>query len=230
MSENINIFKIRQRDASLGYKYDIQMFRMLSRSLRDWISSSYSELNISELFYRIFKNECHDHHSCHSKNLDFRSSDQSLFHPVYHDETLLNSMIVNEEVLRNHCERIQLSKLIALSDSSSRMLRILRKSDREEDMIVIINVSRLLVMGVLFNRTTTFAEKFDMKLWKEHLLSGLQFANYNYWVVYRWISAEYIECYISESCLREACDSLDIDEWSGFSFTIFTDCSRWKQF
>ncbi|KAE8390739.1 hypothetical protein BDV23DRAFT_172180 [Aspergillus alliaceus] len=31
--------------------------------------------------------------------------------------------------------------------------------------------------------------------------AGLQYANSNYWVVYRWIPAEYIELYISESFL-----------------------------
>ncbi|OJD10299.1 hypothetical protein ACJ73_09846 [Blastomyces percursus] len=92
-------------------------------SLRDRTPSSYPEPDTPELFYRAFKDGCHGHHS---KDLGFRSSDQPLSYPVYHDGTLLNSMVVDEEVLRNHCEGTQPSNLIALSDSPSRILNILR--------------------------------------------------------------------------------------------------------
>ncbi|OJD23731.1 hypothetical protein ACJ73_04917 [Blastomyces percursus] len=210
MSENMNILKIRLRDARFGYRHYVAALRTLSGSLKDRTFGHYPEPDTPELLYRAFENGCHGRHS---KELGFRSSDQPLSHPVYHDGTLLDSMIVDEEVLRNHCERIQPSNLIALSDSPSRILKIiqaLRYPDMDRDMIAVINTSRLLAMGVLFNRTTTFAEKFGMELWKVDLPTGLQYANYNYWVAYRWIPAECIECYISGSCLREACDRLGI--------------------
>ncbi|PKX94920.1 uncharacterized protein P174DRAFT_119703 [Aspergillus novofumigatus IBT 16806] len=170
------------------------------------------ELDTPEFLYRAFKGGCHGRHS---PELGFRSSNQPLTSPSYHDGTLLDSSLVDKDALRNQCEGSQPSDLIALSASPSRVLKILRKwgyHDRAGDMIAVINVSKLLAMGVLFNRTTTLAKSLGMNLRTECQLTGLQFANPNYWVAYRWIPAECIELYISEPFLQEACDSRGIGE------------------
>ncbi|KAL6237466.1 hypothetical protein BDW75DRAFT_228657 [Aspergillus navahoensis] len=182
LSEKTDILNIRLRDASLGYQTDIETLQMLNSCIPD-------------LFYRAFKCGSHGRHSV---ELGFRSSNQPLT-PVYHDGTLLNSLLVNKGSLTNQCEGNQPSDLIALSDSPSRVLRIIRAwdySDKEGDMIAVINVSKLLAMQVLFDRTTTLAEKLGMRLWDRQWRTGLQYANFNYWVAYRWIPAECIECYI----------------------------------
>ncbi|PYI19099.1 hypothetical protein BO99DRAFT_146368 [Aspergillus violaceofuscus CBS 115571] len=215
LSERTDILNARLRDASLGYQTDIETLRMLNRYLISQAHSKpmeYPESDTPELFYRAFK--C-GNHGRHSVELGFRSSNQPLTPPAYHDGTLLNSLLVNKDSLTNQCEGNLPSDLIALSDSPSRVLNILKRwghSDREGEMIAVINVSKLLAMQVLFNRTTTLAEKLGMNLWNRHRATGLQYANPNYWVAYRWIPAECIECYVSEIVLRKACDSRGIDE------------------
>lgn len=70
------------------------------------------------------------------------------------------------------------------------------------DVIVVINVSKLLATRVLFSRATTLAQKLDIEVWAPSRLKGLYWANANYWVAYRWIPAESTEFYISVSFLR----------------------------
>lgn len=72
-------------------------------------------------------------------------------------------------------------------------------------MVAVINVQKLLAMKVLFNRTTTLAEKLGMKTWSPSQPRGISWANPNYWVAYRWLPAECIQSYISVASLRDAC-------------------------
>lgn len=219
-TEKINIVNTRLRDASLTYHNDIETLRMLNSSLihRDFSRrKDYPESDTPELLYRAFKDSCHGRHD---HDLGFRSSRQPLTSPSYHNGTLLDSSLVDKDSLRNQCEGgNQPSDLIALSDSPSRILRLLKGwgfLDREGDMIAVISVSKLLAMGVLFNRTTALANSLGMDLRKGHRPPGLQYANSNYWVSYRWIPAECIECYISENFLQKACDSHGIGTWPAF--------------
>lgn len=208
-SEMKKIIKTRLRDASLTYQNDIETLSMLNRFLINRTFSrpkDHPEPDTPELLYRAFKGECW---SRHSQDLGFRSSNQPLTPPSYHEGTLLDSSLVGEDALRNQCKGKQPSDLIALSDSPLRILKIIKGwgfKDREGNMIAVINVSKLLGMGVLFNRTTTLAKSLDMALRTAGRPTGLQYANYNYWIAYRWIPAECIEFYISESVLQTACN------------------------
>ena len=221
LSEKAEIVKIRLRDASLTYQNDIETLRMFNRFLRDRNFSppkDYPESNTPELLYRAFKGGCHGRHG---QDLGFRSSNQPLTSPSYHNGTLLDSSLVDRDALRNQCEGGQPSGLIALSDSPSRILRIIGgwgSRDSNGDMIAVISVPKLLRMGVLFNRTTTLAKSLGMDLQTACRPTGLQYANSNYWVAYRWIPAESIEFYISEPFLQKACDSHGISEWPSLDF------------
>jgi hypothetical protein len=77
-------------------------------------------------------------------------------------------------------------------------------------MIAVIDVSKLLAMRVLFCRTTTLAAKLGMGTWTPSRMNGLNWANPNYWVAYRWIPAECIEFCISMKSLRRACEEQNI--------------------
>ena len=50
---------------------------------------------------------------------------------------------------------------------------------------------------------------------------GVQYANPNYWVAYRWVPAECIEFYISLSFLRKACEIRGIGTWPSIHFQHF---------
>ncbi|OJJ53533.1 hypothetical protein ASPSYDRAFT_94733 [Aspergillus sydowii CBS 593.65] len=215
LSERKKIVKTRLRDARLAYQHDIETLRMLSGFLMTRTFSrpkDYPEPDTPEVLYRAFKGACH---SRHSKDLGFRSSNQPLTFPSYHNGTLLDSSLVDEDALRTQCEGGKPSDLIALSDSPSRIFNITQGWDFEDmkgDMIAVINVSKLLRMGVLFNRTTTLAKSLDMALRTARQPGGVQYANPNYWVAYRWVPAECIEFYISLSFLRKACEIRGIGE------------------
>ncbi|KAB8257963.1 hypothetical protein BDV32DRAFT_76654 [Aspergillus pseudonomiae] len=136
--------------------------------------------------------------------------------PCHHKGTLCDSLLVNEEVLRTYCERSQPSDLIAMSDSPARILRIVARwgsSYERGDMIAVINPSKLLAFKVLFNRTTTLAEELRVDLWAKDRATGLQWANKNYWVAYRWIPAECIEFCISPTSLTRACETHKIGRY-----------------
>lgn len=216
LTEKIKIANIRLRDASLTYHIDIETLRMLNRSLTCPTLSrpkDYPESDTPELLYRAFKSSCHGRHD---QDLGFRSSRQPLTSPFHHNGTLLESSLVDKDALRNQCGGDQPSDLIALSDSPSRILKLLKGwglSDRKGDMIAVISVSKLLAMGVLFNRTTALANSLGMDLRTRHRPLGLKYANSNYWVAYRWVPAECIECYISEHLLLKACNNHGVGAW-----------------
>jgi hypothetical protein len=92
------------------------------------------------------------------------------------------------------------------------MSKVIRKwdyRDRAGDMIAVTNASKLLAMGILFNRTIALAKSLGMNLRTECQPTGLQFTNPNYWVA---VPAECIELYTSQPFLRKACDSRGIGE------------------
>ncbi|KAE8376650.1 hypothetical protein BDV26DRAFT_231146 [Aspergillus bertholletiae] len=66
-----------------------------------------------------------------------------------------NCGLVDETTSRNHCEKLGPSDLIALSDSPSRVINFTKDWSTGRKSIAVIDVSKLLAMGVLFNRTTT---------------------------------------------------------------------------
>jgi len=168
---------------------------MLSKTLitQNLVSFKESpEPDTPAFLYRAFRDGAHTRHD---RMLGFRCSRQPITMPYYHTGTLLSSQLVDQEVLENHCEGCNPSDLIALADSPSRILKIIATwdfDDRGGDRIAVINVPKLL-----FNRTSTLAKSLGMKLWTPVQPTGLQFANENYWVAYRWIPAECIERYIS---------------------------------
>ncbi|KAL4904041.1 hypothetical protein BDW74DRAFT_185746 [Aspergillus multicolor] len=215
LSKMRKIVKTRLGDARLAYRNDIETLCMLNKFLISRTFSppkDYPEPDTPELLYRAFKGGCR---SRHGQNLGSRSSNQPLTSPSYHEGTLLDSSLVDEVALRNQCEGDQPSDLIALSDSLSRISKVIAGwdfNDRAGKMIAVINVSNLLAMGVLFNRTTTLAESLGMALRTRRLPTGFQYANSNYWVAYRWVPAECIEFYISEPFLRKAYDIRGIGE------------------
>lgn len=125
MSDEIKIVKTRLRDASLAHQNDRESLHMLGRFLRDRTYSrpkDYPESDTPELLYRAFKGRCHGRHD---QDLGFRSSNQHLTSPSYHNGTLLDSSLVDKDTLRNQCEGDQPSDIIALSDSPSRILKII---------------------------------------------------------------------------------------------------------
>jgi len=180
------------------------------------IDAQYEELDTPELLFRAFKSNSHTHHS---KELGFRCSDQVLTPPDYEAKTLQYSSMINLETFRDHCENtVKPSSLIAMSDSPIRILNITRTWDfkhMEGDIIAVINTTKLLGTGVLFNRTTTLAKHFGVQLRTATNPGGLHYANPNYWVAYRWIPAECIERYVSISTLRGLCEKKGIGKHAG---------------
>lgn len=121
-------------------------------------------------------------------------------------------------MLRNQCEGSNPSKFIALSDSPTRILNIIKAwtfKDLDGDVIAVINSSKLIKMGVLFNRTTTLAGHLGLSLRRKANPNGLSYANENYWVAYRWIPAECIERYLTISALRTACEERGFGTYVG---------------
>jgi hypothetical protein len=92
-----------------------------------------------------------------------------------------------------------------MSDSPERILQFVKHpsfKDLEGDIIAFINVKKLRAMKVLFNRTTTLAERLGIEAWARSRQRGISYINRNYWVAYRWVPAECIELYISVQSLR----------------------------
>lgn len=57
-------------------------------------------------------------------------------------------------------------------------------------MISVISASKHLAMGVLFNWSTALANSLDMGLRTGRRPLGLEYANFDYWVSYRWVLFE----------------------------------------
>ncbi|ODM19087.1 hypothetical protein SI65_05704 [Aspergillus cristatus] len=208
LSQKIKNIKVRKKDATLTKSVDIKSLRMLNETLISRNLASLKEPpepDTPEILYRAFRDGAHTRHD---RMLGFRCFRQPITMPYYHTGTLLSSQLVDQRDLRNHCEGCNPSDLIALSDSPSRILKFITNwdfRDRGGDRIAVINVQKLLAMGVLFNRTSTLAKSLGMELWTPIQPTGLQYANENYWIAYRWIPAECIERYISISSLEMAC-------------------------
>lgn len=205
--ERIRNVRVRLSDARLTYDADICTLQMLNGALMNGNIGQQPDVpeeDTPEILYRVFSENSHTRYD---KHLGFRCSKQPLTSP-YGAQSLQASGLMDAEMLRNHCEGNQPSELIALSDSPWRIFNIIKLwdiKDETEKNVAVISVSKLLAMGVLFNRTTTLAESLGIALKRKNRPDGLQYANQNYWVAYRWIPAECIEFYTSISDLRTIC-------------------------
>ncbi|PYH78428.1 hypothetical protein BO82DRAFT_156603 [Aspergillus uvarum CBS 121591] len=214
-SEKKRNIENRLADADLTLPMDRGILKRLNKKV---LGQSFDrlirpELDTPSVFYRAFQPTSH---SRYDPDLGFRSSKQPLTIPCHHEGTLCDSRLVGEEVLRVHCERSQPSDLIAMSDSPARILKIVAGwgySDKQRGSIAVINMSKLLAFKVLFNRTTTLAKECRVGLWAENRDTGLQWANNNYWVAYRWIPVECIEFFISVATLERVCESHNIEQF-----------------
>jgi hypothetical protein len=208
LSERIRIINTRKADASLSYSVDLQTLRTLHKALLAGhfdLPRDFPEPDTPEVLYRVFRQSCYGRHD---KNLGFRSSRQPLTPPDLYAYVLDTGPLTDEEWLPKECEGNQPSDLIALSDSPSRIFDLVQSwdpSEREGDVVAVINVSKLLALDVAFNRTTTLNESLHADSATGNISNGLQFANSNDWVAYRWIPAECIERYTSIHSLRRAC-------------------------
>jgi hypothetical protein len=82
------------------------------------------------------------------------------------------------------------------------------------DVIAVLDVSRLIRMGVLSNHMIALAHSLGVQLRTKSHRDGLHFANPNYWVAYRWIPAECIERYILISAMRKIYKYKGIGMWT----------------
>ena len=206
LTERRGNLRTRLADARLTLPTDIitlnSIGRLLSQSSK---VSNRPESNTPDTFYRAIRS---DSYTRFDKQLGFRSSKQPFTLPSNHGGPLYESSLVDKDNLVNQCEGDQPSDLIAMSDSPARILRLIKSwdfNDLKGEMIAVINVKKLLAMKVLFNRTTTLAQRLGMKTWSPSQPRGISWANPNYWVAYRWVPAECIQSYISVASLREAC-------------------------
>ncbi|KAJ5100493.1 hypothetical protein N7456_006545 [Penicillium angulare] len=200
--------QVRLADSSLTFQADITTLHALNNLLLSRASENYvqPEPNTPEILYRAFRTGSY---SRFDKDLGFRSSRQPLTPPSNYDGPLEESSLVTYDILKNHCEGTKPSDLIAMSDSPARILKFVKAwdfKDMEGNMIAVINVSKLLAMRVLFNRTTTLCKKLGIEPWSRTSENGLSWVNRNYWVAYRWVPAECIEFCISIDALQEACN------------------------
>jgi hypothetical protein len=205
--ERTAIVRTRLADARLTLPTDITTLNSISRLLLSQSSkvSYWPESDTPDTFYRAIRS---DSYTRFDKQLGFRSSRQPFTLPSNHAGPLFESSLVDKGSLVNQCEGDQPSDLIAMSDSPARILRLIKSwdfNDLRGQMIAVINVQKLLAMKVLFNRTTTLAERLGMQTWSPSQPKGISWANSNYWVAYRWIPAECIQSYISVASLRDAC-------------------------
>lgn len=208
LPERIKRINVRLHDASLTFRADITALHTLSGLLlsRGPDNLIPPELDTPEVLYRAFRKSSHGRYD---KELGFRSSRQPFTTPSNYDGPLRESPLVTYDILKNHCEGSKPSDLIAMSDSPARILSFIKKTwkgDMEGDIIAVINVSKLLAMRVLFNRTTTLCDKLGIEAWSPVRQNGLSWVNRSYWVAYRWVPAECIEFYISIAALKKACN------------------------
>jgi hypothetical protein len=216
LSEKRRNIRNRLTDAGLTLPRDRKTPNTLSKVLLSQSPENLNrpEPNTPDIFYRAFRS---DSHSRYDKQLGFRSSNQPSTLPPNHGGPLHESLLVDKDVLKNHCEENRPSDLIAMSDSPARILRLIKHWDfnyPKEDMIAVVNVSKLLAMRVLFNRTITLAKKLDIETWAPSRPRGLSWVNPNYWVAYRWVPAECIEFCMSVASLRSACKKQKIGNLS----------------
>lgn len=215
LSEKERIMRIRQADANLTLSADTRTLSTLNKAVLKKFSDHLiqPEENTPDVFYRAFR---FGSYSRYDKDLGFRSSNQPFTLPSSYEGPLHESSLVDKDGLKNHCEGTRPSDLIAMSDSPARILRFVEHPDFNNlngKIIAVIDVSKLLAMRVLFCRTTTLADKLGMGTWtpsRTNLPNLLNWANPNYWVVYRWIPAECIKTYISVEHLQRACKEHNI--------------------
>ncbi|KAK2740399.1 hypothetical protein FQN57_006139 [Myotisia sp. PD_48] len=207
------IRSIRLNDAQLTYHTNLKTLQMLVEAVMDLplpnTEQDFPEADTPEVLYRAFNASCHTRYD---ERLGFRSSSAYLISPEYDAQTLEFSSLVDKESLRNHCDpgsNKRPSDLIALSDSPSRIFNFVPPKDKSNYRIAVINVRKLLSARVLFNRTRTVARSLNLKpCIKDGRVQpneGIEYISPNYWVAYRWIPAECIECSTTIGLLKQAC-------------------------
>lgn len=206
LTERRRNLRTRLADARLTLPTDIITLNSITSLLSQTSTvSNWPESDTPEIFFRAIRSGSKTRFD---KQLGFRSSRQPFTLPSNHSGPLCESSLVDKVSLVNQCEGDQPSDLIAMSDSPARILRFIKSWDFDDlrgEMIAVINVKKLLVMKVLFNRTTTLAKRLGMKTWAPSQPRGIKWANPNYWVAYRWIPADCIQSYVSVESLRRAC-------------------------
>lgn len=206
-TENCRCLELRKQDAFLTRKAHSWILSSLSCRLASKTSSSPSnnhEPGMPQLLLRAFHSGSH---TIHDEELGFISS-IVIAEPDFDATSLTDSLKISRGTLENHCQGSNHSELIALSDSLARILKIIctwNDKAKREGRIAIINTTKLKQMGVLFQRTTTLATRWEISLWNQANPGGLQYANDNYWVAYRWIPSQCIEGYTTPSDLQQYC-------------------------
>jgi hypothetical protein len=204
LHEEIRNVERRIKDILLTRDDEIGSLRALNRYLLSQAShalvrAEFPEKNTPELFFRvIWKNKGYTRFD---KDFGFRSSNP-LAPPDFQSPTLLQSPFLDADMLQTQCSGNGSSSLIGLFGNPLRLLNYTRKfalSDLESCCVAVIDASKLIQLGVLFNRTTTLADHLGRENYGE---DGLQYAHRDYWVAYRWVPAESILRYISLTQLQ----------------------------
>ncbi|KAK4074646.1 hypothetical protein Purlil1_12902 [Purpureocillium lilacinum] len=128
--------------------------------------------------------------------------------PDFHAETLEYSQKLDRNGVTKHCEGVYgLSDYISMFDLPRRMLKYMdfwSKESVAKAYIAVISTTKLQKMGVLFNRTTTLARKLN--------IPRPMYATSNFWISYRWIPAECIECYLTVEGFHAICGPSNYDK------------------
>lgn len=180
VDEKIRNIEIRMKDVHLTRKTDINALEILcglilSRPL-DVLRGNFPEPKTPEVLYRAFWKGSHTRYD---EVLGFRSSNQPMARPDFTSRTIKDAPFFNQDVLTNQCEGTNPSDLIALTDSPRRILNIIKRwkyEGRDGINVAVISVSKLVRMGVLFNRTSTLAEHLKLPVWRRRYCeSGLRY-------------------------------------------------------
>lgn len=133
--------------------------------------------------------------------LGFRCGNFHEAAPDFHSEALELSPRLSATKLVSHCEAQRtLSDFISMFDSPARLRNYITSWSNQslnEGYIAVINPSKLRRMRVLFERTTTLAENLG--------IPRPEYATENFWIAYRWIPAECIECFLTLKGFHEIC-------------------------
>lgn len=137
----------------------------------------------------------------HDAQLGFICGNAHLAVPDFHSETLESSPYMNSTKLISHCEGQQnLSDFVSMFDSPHRLRKFITSWSAEsikKGYIAVINPSKLQMMRVLFERTTSLARQLG--------IPRPEYATDNFWIAYRWIPAQCIECYLTLAGFHEIC-------------------------
>ena len=137
----------------------------------------------------------------YNEHLGFRCGNSPEAEPDYHADELRCSLYFTYAKLKAHCDSQRTySDFISMLDSPQRLFKFIQAQNFADlgcSYIAVINTSKLLRMRVLFDRTTTLASHASM--------ARPEFAHTNFWVAYRWIPAECIECFVTLKGFDKMC-------------------------